>query len=59
MMKKIMKKITHHFDFFWLSVVMVFQDVFSYQILICKFSPQYGHCITLLSRALLHFGHSL
>ena len=62
-MMKIIKKRRHHSNFFvWsddgLEIVLC-HDVFSNQKLIHNLSPQYGHCIMLLSRALLHFGQSL
>ena len=60
--KNIIKKIKHHLEPFILigfCFVSKFQKLFSIQKLIHILSPQYGHCITLLSIALLHFGQSL
>lgn len=68
-MNIIIKMIRHHFLFIVCSgdallgvvvlLVAVFQGIFSYQKFIHILSPQYGHCITLLSSALLHLGQSL
>ena len=63
-MKNITKIIKHHnhSDFFvWFegSLFWVNHGLFIVQKDIHSFSPQYGHCIMLLSSALLHFGQSL
>ena len=58
-MKKIINSILNVHEHHFVCVICVFHLIFSFQNDIHRFSQQYGHCMQLISSALLHFGQSL